>query len=259
MFAALVDVGERLKLDPGVRAVVLSGRDGGFAPGSMSACFRRWPATPGRCVTRDWRRRHVSATRTVDHAPRTTGGLGLAGTAHACDRRCAWRGLRAGIQLAVGADIRFVVPDAQFSVLEIRWGLTPDMTATVTLTDWCHSTWQRNSSSPDASSRVRRPAGSASPPTSLVRRWRTRRAGARELRPRIPTPSTGQEAPQPVGSGLDRGTVRSRTRDHRRSHWQPQSGRGGKGILRKAPTPLSRLIVAQCQMRMSPCGSADGS
>jgi len=33
-----------------------------------------------------------------------------------------------------GRDIRFVVPDAQFSVLEIRWGLTPDMTATVTLT-----------------------------------------------------------------------------------------------------------------------------
>ena len=35
-----------------------------------------------------------------------------------------------GWQLAVGADIRFVTPDVRMSVLEIRWGLSPDMTIT---------------------------------------------------------------------------------------------------------------------------------
>src|SRR5439155_5049809 len=38
--------------------------------------------------------------------------------------------LGGGFQIALGADIRIVAPDAQMSVLEIRWGLTPDMTGT---------------------------------------------------------------------------------------------------------------------------------
>jgi len=32
-----------------------------------------------------------------------------------------------GIQVALGADIRIVAPDARLSVLEIKWGLVPDM------------------------------------------------------------------------------------------------------------------------------------
>ncbi len=41
--------------------------------------------------------------------------------------------LGGGLQIALGADIRIVHPDAKLSVLEIRWGLSPDMTATATL------------------------------------------------------------------------------------------------------------------------------
>lgn len=41
--------------------------------------------------------------------------------------------LGGGIQLALGADIRIVSPDAKMSVLEIRWGLIPDMTGTQSL------------------------------------------------------------------------------------------------------------------------------
>jgi enoyl-CoA hydratase/carnithine racemase len=36
--------------------------------------------------------------------------------------------LGGGLQIALGADIRIVAPDARLSVLEIRWGLIPDMT-----------------------------------------------------------------------------------------------------------------------------------
>src|SRR5439155_10374898 len=38
--------------------------------------------------------------------------------------------LGGGFQIALGADIRIVAPDARLSVLEIRWGLVPDMTGT---------------------------------------------------------------------------------------------------------------------------------
>jgi enoyl-CoA hydratase/carnithine racemase len=41
--------------------------------------------------------------------------------------------LGGGLQIALGADIRFVTPDAKLSVLEMRWGLIPDMTGTWTL------------------------------------------------------------------------------------------------------------------------------
>lgn len=39
----------------------------------------------------------------------------------------------AGLQLALGADLRFSTPDCKFSVMEAKWGLVPDMGATVTL------------------------------------------------------------------------------------------------------------------------------
>jgi enoyl-CoA hydratase/carnithine racemase len=38
-----------------------------------------------------------------------------------------------GLQIALGADIRFATPDARLSVMEARWGLVPDMGITSTL------------------------------------------------------------------------------------------------------------------------------
>src|SRR6266853_1330783 len=35
-----------------------------------------------------------------------------------------------GFQLALGADIRFLAPDARMSIMEIKWGLVPDMAGT---------------------------------------------------------------------------------------------------------------------------------
>lgn len=39
----------------------------------------------------------------------------------------------AGLQLALACDFRFAKPDAEFSIMEIKWGLIPDMSGTVTL------------------------------------------------------------------------------------------------------------------------------
>jgi enoyl-CoA hydratase/carnithine racemase len=40
-----------------------------------------------------------------------------------------------GLQIALGADMRYVHPDAQLSVMEIKWGLVPDMALSKTLLD----------------------------------------------------------------------------------------------------------------------------
>jgi len=39
----------------------------------------------------------------------------------------------AGLQIALGADIRFCTPDCKLSIMEGKWGLIPDMGASVTL------------------------------------------------------------------------------------------------------------------------------
>jgi enoyl-CoA hydratase/carnithine racemase len=38
--------------------------------------------------------------------------------------------LGGGFQLSLGADMRYVAPDTRLSVMEIRWGLVPDMAGT---------------------------------------------------------------------------------------------------------------------------------
>ncbi len=43
--------------------------------------------------------------------------------------------LGGGLQIALGADIRLAAPDASFSVMEIKWGMIPDMSASQTLRD----------------------------------------------------------------------------------------------------------------------------
>ena len=50
---------------------------------------------------------------------------------------CAIHGVAygAGAQIALGADIRIVAPSTRFSVLEIKWGLIPDVGITQTLRD----------------------------------------------------------------------------------------------------------------------------
>ncbi len=47
---------------------------------------------------------------------------------------CALHGVAfgAGLQIALGADIRIAAPDTQLSIMEVRWGLVPDMGLSVT-------------------------------------------------------------------------------------------------------------------------------
>ena len=40
-----------------------------------------------------------------------------------------------GCQIALGADIRFAAPDARLSIMEMKWGLIPDMSCSQTIRD----------------------------------------------------------------------------------------------------------------------------
>jgi enoyl-CoA hydratase/carnithine racemase len=133
MFAALAAAGERLKTEPGVRVVVLSGEGSSFCAGldfgTMSALAgandgaRERPAEGNPGEMKDGRITHLGqqVCWVWQEVP-----VPVIAAVHG-------HALGGGIQIALGADIRIVHPDTQMSVREVHWGLVPDMTGTFML------------------------------------------------------------------------------------------------------------------------------
>jgi enoyl-CoA hydratase/carnithine racemase len=138
MFVGLVEAGARLAAEPSVRAVVLSGQGRAFSAGldfsGFTAMARGRASGDGGPNRSDGSR--VSAIGATDG--RITH---LAQQAAHCWSEvpapviaAIWgHCLGGGLQIALGADLRIVHPDATLAVLEIRWGLSPDMSGTATL------------------------------------------------------------------------------------------------------------------------------
>ncbi len=134
MFDALVETTEKLSADPSIRAVVLSGEGRGFCAGLDFSSFQSMASQP---TAGEGTRSGVSRLgdrpegRIANHAQQAAyGWTDLAVPVIAAVHGVALGG---GFQIALGADLRIVAPDAQLSVLEIRWGLIPDMTGTFML------------------------------------------------------------------------------------------------------------------------------
>jgi enoyl-CoA hydratase/carnithine racemase len=133
MFAGLVEVGEALRTDKSVRAVVLSGEGRGFCAGLDFGSFQ---AMAGGGAGLD---RVLPSTGDPEDPSKLPGKI-----THQGQQACwVWQeipvpviaavhgvALGGGCQIALGADMRYVTADAQMSILEIRWGLLPDMTGT---------------------------------------------------------------------------------------------------------------------------------
>jgi enoyl-CoA hydratase/carnithine racemase len=135
MFAALVEVGEALKADPTVRAVVLSGNGRGFCSGIDIGSFAAMADAEGERppeIKADSRPVISLTNRPEGRITNNAQQAVYVWTEMPAPVIAAVHGpaLGGGCQLALGADIRIVTPDAKFSILEIRWGLTPDMTGT---------------------------------------------------------------------------------------------------------------------------------
>ena len=131
MFAAIAEAGARLVDDTSVRAVVLSGEGRAFCAGldftSFMAMAGAGDASSGNGLatlgSTDGRITHLG--QQVAHVWSEVPAPVIAAVSGHC--------LGGGLQIALGADLRIVHPDAKLSVLEVRWGLTPDMTITATL------------------------------------------------------------------------------------------------------------------------------
>ncbi len=128
MFEALVETGEALKANRSVRAVVLSGEGRAFCAGLDFEGFRSMSDPEARARKVDLSRHDGRITTFAQQAVYVWGEVPapVIAAVHGV-------ALGGGLQVALGADIRIVAPDAKLSVLEIRWGLVPDMTGTQVL------------------------------------------------------------------------------------------------------------------------------
>lgn len=124
MFEAIVGAAQQVTSEPGVRAVVLHGDGPSFCSGldvmsmmsrgeGLDGLVSRLEEDPPNWFQQtayDWIRVPVPVIAAVHGA--CFGG---------------------GLQIALAADIRVVAPDTRLSVMEIKWGLIPDMSITRTL------------------------------------------------------------------------------------------------------------------------------
>ena len=125
MFDALIAAGEGLRQQRGLRAVVMSGEGKGFCAGIDMQ------------VLADMKDGSIAGTR--DLVERSHG---------LCNRfqyaAWVWRelpvpviaavhgfALGGGLELALGADMRYSTPEARMAIMEVSWGLVPDMGGTV--------------------------------------------------------------------------------------------------------------------------------
>jgi enoyl-CoA hydratase/carnithine racemase len=119
MFSALIEVGRALFETPGLRAVVLAGEGRAFCAGLDLASLSKFGSSSDG--------NHLSE--------RTHGNANLFQQA-----ALQWRKLPVpviaaihgvcfggGLQIAGGADLRVVAPDARLAVMEVKWGIVPDM------------------------------------------------------------------------------------------------------------------------------------
>lgn len=128
-FEAIIAAGERLAADLSVRAVILNGAGESFCAGIDRSFFKEEARKGGGAVDADLMQ------------PRGTSPANFFQSAAMIWRRipvpviAAIHGVAygAGLQIALGADIRIAAPHSRLSIMEIRWGIIPDMAISVTL------------------------------------------------------------------------------------------------------------------------------
>jgi enoyl-CoA hydratase/carnithine racemase len=124
MFEAITGAAARLAAEPGVRAVVLHGEGPSFCSGlDVAGVMANQPGSdalmdPLHGPVPNWFQRAAHGWLEVP--------VPVIAAIHGY---C----LGGGLQIALAADVRFATPDARMAVLEVKWGLIPDMAITRTL------------------------------------------------------------------------------------------------------------------------------
>lgn len=117
MFDAIIAAGERLAAMPDLRCVVLFGAGKGFCSGLDLAMLGSLAGSELDLA----RRSHGNANRFQQVAVqwRALPVPVIAALHGVC--------FGGGLQIAAGADIRVAAPDARLCVMELKWGIVPDM------------------------------------------------------------------------------------------------------------------------------------
>ncbi|MAA63724.1 MAG: enoyl-CoA hydratase [Alteromonadaceae bacterium] len=124
MFEAITATARKLKKERQVRAIVLKGNGDAFCSGLDVKTVSKNPlnflkllAKPGRRIS--------NLAQDVGYLWRDVPAPVIVATHGYC--------FGGGFQIALGADFRFTTADCEFSIMEAKWGLIPDMSLTVTL------------------------------------------------------------------------------------------------------------------------------
>ncbi len=121
MFDQIIAAAGRLRTEPGVRAVVLHGEGPSFCSGLDVVSIMQSGGGPAGLTDRirdevpNYFQRSADDWRTLP--------MPVIAAVHG---NC----FGGGLQIALGADIRIAAPDARLSVMEVKWGLIPDMSIT---------------------------------------------------------------------------------------------------------------------------------
>lgn len=123
MFEAFADVGRELAADRSLRAVVLRGAGPAFCAGIDIASFAggELPATDLDPLGDGPANLYQQAAQVWRELP-----MPVVAALHG-------NVFGAGLQIALGADLRIAAPDSRLSIMEIKWGLVPDMAISVSL------------------------------------------------------------------------------------------------------------------------------
>jgi enoyl-CoA hydratase/carnithine racemase len=118
MFERIIEAGSTLQQMKGLRAVVLSGEGRAFCAGLDLSNFARTPAEDEPSLTE---RTYGNANRPQQVAMqwRKLPVPVIAAVHGVC--------FGGGLQIASGADIRILHPETRLAIMEMKWGLVPDM------------------------------------------------------------------------------------------------------------------------------------
>ncbi len=118
MFQEIDKVQKQLAKNPSVRGVILTGAGESFCSGIDVKSLLSHRTQALRLLWKWWPT-HANLAQRV-----CTGWRALPVPVVAVLHGKVWGG---GLQVALGADFRFAIPDCSLSVMEGRWGLLPDM------------------------------------------------------------------------------------------------------------------------------------
>jgi len=124
MFRALDEVARSIAEEPSVRAVVLHGAGENFCAG-LDITAMQGSENLGAALLETVSGSTANIFQRAAYAWRELPMPVI----------CAVRGVAfgAGFQIAIGADLRYAAPGTQFSIMESKWGLIPDMAISTTL------------------------------------------------------------------------------------------------------------------------------